>query len=191
MCSVYWQYWLYHPLIPTKRLNLWPPKAVAMASLRQTSPHRSLLLIHQSSNNVHFHESQLCLRSRMRPAALAARSSGATGREKLLEDRIKEELLNAGEPSQSPSSYDTAWAAMVPAPEGSSSRFPRCVDWILRNQNADGSWGPGGCSGDPSLGKDALSSTMACVLALRTWGVGDELVGKGLFNCFMAIIDHE
>ncbi|CAN6241694.1 unnamed protein product [Urochloa humidicola] len=74
---------------------------------------------------------------------------------------------------------------MVPAPpRGSSSsspRFPRCLDWILRNQHADGSWGlllrHGGA---PSLAKDGLSSTLACVLALATWGVGDAHVRKGL-----------
>jgi len=100
-----------------------------------------------------------------------------------VEERIREQLLNTGPPPQ-PSSYDTAWVAMVPAPGSpQSSRFPKCVDWILRNQRGDGSWGPqaDGSGDDPwSLGKDALSSTMACVLALRTWGVGDEHVGKGL-----------
>ena len=99
-----------------------------------------------------------------------------------MEERIREQLLNAGPPPQ-PSSYDTAWVAMVPAPGSpQSSRFPKCVDWILRNQRGDGSWGPlaaGSGDGPWSLGKDALSSTMACVLALRTWGVGDEHVGKG------------
>ena len=99
-----------------------------------------------------------------------------------MEERIREQLLNTGPPPQ-PSSYDTAWVAMVPAPGSpQSSRFPKCVDWILRNQSGDGSWGPqaDGSGDDPwSLGKDALSSTMACVLALRTWGVGDQHVGKG------------
>ena len=96
-----------------------------------------------------------------------------------VEDQIREQLLNAGPP---PSSYDTAWVAMVPAPGSpQASRFPQCVDWILRNQHGDGSWRPQAGDGDGpwSLGKDALSSTMACVLALRTWGVGDEHVGKG------------
>ena len=98
-----------------------------------------------------------------------------------MEERIREQLLNAG-PPPTPSSYDTAWVAMVPAPGSpQASRFPQCVDWILRNQRGDGSWGPqaGSGYGPWSLGKDAFSSTMACVLALRTWGVGDEHVGKG------------
>ena len=101
-----------------------------------------------------------------------------------MEERIREQLLNAGPPPP-PSSYDTAWVAMVPAPGSpQASRFPQCVDWILRNQRGDGSWGPqaGSGYGPWSLGKDAFSSTMACVLALRTWGVVDELVGKVFFH---------
>ncbi|KAG2620631.1 hypothetical protein PVAP13_3NG178566 [Panicum virgatum] len=100
-----------------------------------------------------------------------------------VEDQIREQLLNARPP---PSSYDMPWVAMVPAPGSpQASRFPQCVDWILRNQRGNGSWGsaPGrDIGGEPwsLLGKDVLSSTMACVLALRTWGVGDEHVGKGL-----------
>ncbi|CAN6329010.1 unnamed protein product [Urochloa humidicola] len=99
------------------------------------------------------------------------------------------QLLVNAEP---PSAYDTAWVAMVPAaaaPAGSTSsssppapRFPQCVDWILRNQRGDGSWGAGAgaAAGEPSIRKDAFSSTMACVLALTTWGVGDEHVARGL-----------
>ena len=108
------------------------------------------------------------------------------------EDRataIRERLLGAE--ALPPSAYDTAWVAMVPAPAGSGSppapRYPGCVDWILRNQHGDGSWRPQAGDGDGpwSLGKDALSSTMACVLALRTWGVGGEHVGKGSSSPFL------
>lgn len=81
-----------------------------------------------------------------------------------------------------PSSYDTAWVAMVPAPGcPQASRFPQCVEWIMQNQRGDGSWGLDDDDGHHSLLlKDALSSTLACVLALKTWGVGEEHVGKGL-----------
>ncbi|TVU15790.1 hypothetical protein EJB05_39328, partial [Eragrostis curvula] len=98
---------------------------------------------------------------------------------RVLEDRIREQLVGAA--PLSPSSYDTAWVAMVPA-RGSpqAPRFPRCVEWIVQNQHGDGSWGLIGRLPDPALGKDALSSTMACVLALATWGIGDEHVRKGL-----------
>nr|CAB3484567.1 unnamed protein product [Digitaria exilis] len=103
-------------------------------------------------------------------------------------DAIKEQLLNS-EPSPSPSPYDTAWVAMVPERRGSPGvpRFPRCVDWIMESQRTDGSWGLkqlGLGDDDPSLAKDALSSTLACVLALRTWGAGDEHVRRGSSSHF-------
>lgn len=146
-----------------------------------SSPQQQPCFLGYQSSNVLGHKPQLFQRSRTRRAVIAERSSSSStsGRE-LLEDRIREQLVNA---ELSPSSYDTAWAAMVPA-AGSpgASRFPQCVDWILRNQRSDGSWGLGRPGEDPSLGKDALSSTLACVLALRTWGVGEEHVGKGSFR---------
>ncbi|XP_019238889.1 PREDICTED: cis-abienol synthase, chloroplastic-like [Nicotiana attenuata] len=78
----------------------------------------------------------------------------------------------------SPSSYDTAWVAMIPSRNSVKQPcFPQCLDWILENQREDGSWGL-----NPShslLVKDSLSSTLACLLALRKWGVGDNLVQGG------------
>ncbi|KAL9244925.1 hypothetical protein vseg_018639 [Gypsophila vaccaria] len=77
------------------------------------------------------------------------------------------------------SAYDTAWVAMAPCP--SSPRkpcFPGSVDWILENQLQDGSWGL--ADRDPSLVKDTLSSTLSCVLALKTWNVGEQQIMKGL-----------
>lgn len=77
----------------------------------------------------------------------------------------------------SPSAYDTAWVAMVPSREYSGGKpcFPECLDWIIENQNPDGSWG----LQNPSLVKDSLSCTLACLLALRKWNVGQQLVKKG------------
>ena len=78
------------------------------------------------------------------------------------------------------SSYDTAWVAMVPSPTSPHNPcFPGCVNWLLDNQLSDGSWGPSHC--DPLLTKDTLSSTLACILALRQWGVGEEQMTKGIF----------
>uniref|UniRef100_A0A0D9X6J7 Squalene cyclase N-terminal domain-containing protein n=1 Tax=Leersia perrieri TaxID=77586 RepID=A0A0D9X6J7_9ORYZ len=56
--------------------------------------------------------------------------------------------------------------------------FPQCVEWILQNQQDDGSWGifP---SGSP-ISKDILLSTMACVLALKRWNTGHDQISKGL-----------
>ncbi|XP_026438095.1 ent-kaur-16-ene synthase, chloroplastic-like isoform X2 [Papaver somniferum] len=77
------------------------------------------------------------------------------------------------------SSYDTAWVAMVPSPNSPSSPcFPKCLSWILENQLPDGSWPV--AHNHPLLIKDALSSTLACVLALKKWDIGEEHVNKGL-----------
>ncbi|KAG8375406.1 hypothetical protein BUALT_Bualt10G0096800 [Buddleja alternifolia] len=80
----------------------------------------------------------------------------------------------------SPSAYDTAWVAMVPSREysGGMPCFPRCLDWIMENQNSDGSWGLN--PGHPSLVKDSLSCTLACLIALRKWNVGQHQVQKGI-----------
>uniref|UniRef100_A0A6N2LUG6 ent-kaurene synthase n=1 Tax=Salix viminalis TaxID=40686 RepID=A0A6N2LUG6_SALVM len=77
------------------------------------------------------------------------------------------------------SSYDTAWVAMVPSPNCSETPcFPECTKWILDNQLGDGSWSLP--HRHPLLVKDALSSTLACILALKRWGVGEEQINKGL-----------
>jgi hypothetical protein len=60
-------------------------------------------------------------------------------RRKEREARIRKELQ---EVTISPSAYDTAWVSMVPMP-GSllAPRFPQCIEWILQNQEDNGSWG--------------------------------------------------
>ncbi|WOL15867.1 hypothetical protein Cni_G24648 [Canna indica] len=91
-------------------------------------------------------------------------------------ERIKEQFQKI---QLSPSSYDTAWVAMVPSPVSSKNPcFPDCVDWILENQHSDGSWGLH--HSHPSLIKDGLSSTLACILALQRWKAGQKHVKKGL-----------
>jgi len=93
-----------------------------------------------------------------------------------LETRIRNQLLR---PELPPSSYDTAWVSMVPL-RGShqSPCFPQCVEWILQNQQDDGSWGVNPF--DSSVNKDVLLSTLACVLALKRWNVGRENIWRGL-----------
>ncbi|XP_044318500.1 ent-kaur-16-ene synthase, chloroplastic-like [Triticum aestivum] len=91
--------------------------------------------------------------------------------------RIKKQLL---QPKLSPSSYDTAWVAMVPLP-GSSQEvpcFPQCIEWILQNQQTNGSWGLAHM--DSSVNKATVSSTLACVLALQRWNVGREHIRRGI-----------
>ncbi|XP_050214572.1 ent-kaurene synthase TSP4, chloroplastic [Mercurialis annua] len=91
-------------------------------------------------------------------------------------ERIKK-MFNKIELSISP--YDTAWVAMVPSPNSAQTPcFPECTKWIVENQLSDGSWGLPHCH--PLLIKDTLSSTLACVLALKQWGVGEKQVNKGL-----------
>uniref|UniRef100_A0A0D9VHC7 Uncharacterized protein n=1 Tax=Leersia perrieri TaxID=77586 RepID=A0A0D9VHC7_9ORYZ len=79
----------------------------------------------------------------------------------------------------SPSLYDTAWVAMVPQ-KGSPKVpcFPQSVEWILKNQQDDGSWGisPSGAT----INKEIMLSTLACVLALKKWNVGSDNIKRGL-----------
>ncbi|KAM7466315.1 hypothetical protein LguiB_013877 [Lonicera macranthoides] len=94
-------------------------------------------------------------------------------------ERIRQRFV--GKVDLSASSYDTAWVAMVPSNRDSPNQqpcFPGCLEWVMENQKADGSWGLS--SNHPSLVKDSLSSTLACVLALQKWKVGEQLVQKGL-----------
>lgn len=90
---------------------------------------------------------------------------------------IKEKFRAMNDGETSPSAYDTAWVARVPSVDGGADKphFPMCVDWILRNQIEDGSWG------EPSfyLLYDRLVNTLACVLALETWKIGQDQIEKG------------
>ncbi|XP_065854405.1 ent-kaur-16-ene synthase, chloroplastic isoform X2 [Euphorbia lathyris] len=77
------------------------------------------------------------------------------------------------------SPYDTAWVAMVPSANSLQAPcFPECSKWIVDNQLNDGSWGLH--NRDPLIVKDSISSTLACVLALKRWGIGEKQVNKGL-----------
>ncbi|KAL6640143.1 hypothetical protein ACP70R_021992 [Stipagrostis hirtigluma subsp. patula] len=72
---------------------------------------------------------------------------------------------------------------MVPTQSAlQAPRFPRFVEWIMENQHDVGSWGIGHRH-LPSLGKEAISTTLACVLELKKWNVGEEHLKKGL--CFI------
>ncbi|KAK2654428.1 hypothetical protein Ddye_014284 [Dipteronia dyeriana] len=77
------------------------------------------------------------------------------------------------------SSYDTAWLAMVPSPDSPQDTcFPECMIWLMENQLHEGSWG---LPDQPSwLVKDALSCTLASVLALNRWGIGEENLNKDI-----------
>ncbi|KAL3503768.1 hypothetical protein ACH5RR_038217 [Cinchona calisaya] len=97
----------------------------------------------------------------------------------VLENKERIRKLFRDDVDLSVSSYDTAWVAMVPAPHSTQAPlFPNCVNWLLNNQLHDGSWTLP--HHHPLLLKDALSSTLACVLALKKWGIGSEQVDKGV-----------
>jgi ent-kaurene synthase len=92
------------------------------------------------------------------------------------EARIRKQLQKA---ELLPSSYDTAWVAMVPLPGSPEVPcFPQCVEWIMQNQQDDGSWGIDEFGSSAS--KDILLSTLACVLALQKWNVGQEHLTRGI-----------
>lgn len=76
-----------------------------------------------------------------------------------------------------PSAYDTAWVARVPAIDGSSRpQFPQTVNWILKNELKDGSWG----TESHFLLFDRLLATLSCFLALLKWKVGHVQVEHGI-----------
>ncbi|QCD96184.1 ent-kaurene synthase [Vigna unguiculata] len=56
--------------------------------------------------------------------------------------------------------------------------FPQCLNWLLANQHLDGSWGLP--DRHPLLMNDALLSTLASILALKQWGVGEDQINRGL-----------
>ncbi|GLJ36163.1 hypothetical protein SUGI_0725560 [Cryptomeria japonica] len=77
----------------------------------------------------------------------------------------------------SPSAYDSAWVARVPAIDGSAKpQFPQMVDWILHNQLPDGSWG----QKNRFLACDRLLNTLSCLVTLAFWGIGNNQVNRGL-----------
>lgn len=79
------------------------------------------------------------------------------------------------------STYDTAWVAMLPSPFSSEEPcFPDCLFWLLDNQCHDGSWAQPHHHSHSLLNKDVLSSTLAAILALQKWGIGEHHITNGL-----------
>lgn len=91
---------------------------------------------------------------------------------------IKVMLKTIGEGElMSPSAYDTAWVARIPAIDGSGQpQFPQTVEWILKYQLKDGSWG----TEDHFLLSERLLATLSCVIALCKWNVGNLHVRLGI-----------
>ncbi|XP_057510703.1 (E,E)-geranyllinalool synthase-like [Actinidia eriantha] len=80
----------------------------------------------------------------------------------------------------STSAYDTAWLAMIPNPKQKNHPlFGCCLDWILDNQKELGFWGGEyGSDGLPTI--DSLPATLACMVVLKKWDIGDANIKKGL-----------
>ena len=74
------------------------------------------------------------------------------------------------------SAYDTAWVGLVPSLDDPTiPQFPKSLDWIIKNQLSDGSWG----DADLFLAYDRVCSTLACLISLKTWNIGQDKVQRG------------
>ncbi|XP_059660704.1 (E,E)-geranyllinalool synthase-like [Cornus florida] len=96
-----------------------------------------------------------------------------------LVNEIKEEMFSTNSIDVysfvSPSAYDTAWLAMIPHPERRDCpMFKGCLDWVLDNQRDQGFWG------EDQYTIDTLPATLACMVVLKTWNLGDKNIKKGL-----------
>ncbi|KAL9661274.1 hypothetical protein QQ045_026098 [Rhodiola kirilowii] len=88
-------------------------------------------------------------------------------------------LLSSMEDGEiSVSAYDTAWVALVENVNNKSGmpQFPTALEWISKNQLADGSWG----DSLVFLAHDRILNTLACVIALKTWNNHPKKIQKGL-----------
>ncbi|OVA12584.1 Terpene synthase [Macleaya cordata] len=75
------------------------------------------------------------------------------------------------------SAYDTAWVALVEDVNGSGTpQFPSSLQWIVKNQLPDGSWGDRYIF----LAHDRIINTLACVIALKKWNVYHDRCEKGM-----------
>nr|UNA06916.1 terpene synthase 4 [Jasminum sambac] len=102
---------------------------------------------------------------------------------KSLVSEIKEEYFSSDNPHAfvPASAYDTAWLAMIPADNARKQNrpmFKNCLNWILENQKSGGFWGEIDEEGFSSI--DALPATLVCMVALKTWNIGQKNIEKGL-----------
>lgn len=90
------------------------------------------------------------------------------------EDEIKRILTNLSQGEITASAYDTAWVARIR--EDGKPLFPEALNWILTNQNEDGSWG------DDEVNQpfDKAISTLICIIALKENGASSEVIRRGL-----------
>ncbi|XP_028804189.1 ent-copalyl diphosphate synthase, chloroplastic [Neltuma alba] len=92
-------------------------------------------------------------------------------------EAVRSILRSLGDGEITISAYDTAWVALVPDVHGSGApQFPSSLEWIASNQLPDGSWG------DAHIfsAHDRIISTLACVVALKSWNIHPEKCEKGM-----------
>jgi hypothetical protein len=89
---------------------------------------------------------------------------------------IRTALRSIGEGEISISAYDTAMVALLKNPDvGDAPQFPSTIDWIIQNQLPDGSWGDQAFF----MIRDRIISTLACVVALKTWNMHADKWERG------------
>ncbi|KAL1536399.1 Gly-Xaa carboxypeptidase [Salvia divinorum] len=91
-------------------------------------------------------------------------------------EHVKNLLMTSGDGRISLSPYDTSIVALIEDLEGREApQFPSCLECVARHQKADGSWGD-----DFFCIYDRILNTLACVVALKSWKVHDDMIGKGV-----------
>lgn len=89
---------------------------------------------------------------------------------------IRTALRSIGEGEITISAYDTAMVALLRNPDGGDAPlFPSTIDWIIQNQLPDGSWGDEAFY----MISDRIMSTLACVVALKTWNIHADKCERG------------
>lgn len=100
--------------------------------------------------------------------------------------QVKKELFSSADHQDNinvynfvtPSAYETAWLSMIPHDAHTQKpMFKSCLEWVLNNQKEGGFWGELNHDGFPTI--DTLPATLACLVALKTWNVGEQHIIKG------------
>ncbi|CAN4092068.1 unnamed protein product [Withania somnifera] len=104
-------------------------------------------------------------------------SSPLSSIESLVNEIKKDLFSNKDKNVTKTSAYDTAWLAMIPNCNN-GPMFESCLNWILNNQNEQGYWEDP--YGENLLTIDSLPTTLACMVALKKWNVGQSNIRKGL-----------
>lgn len=87
-----------------------------------------------------------------------------------------------------PSIYDTAWLLRIPDPkQPDRPMFPEALDYILSQQNANGSWGDVRAEG---YWYEFVMNTMSAVNALKTWQLYGINIEDRVIDCGVALVNE-